>query len=227
MYKKCENCYKDGKTPNEESCKKCEDDLKAKEQDCVKLKLDLIEAKAHGDYLNNLALSKTLDTVSEQLDQLKSENEDLKKQLMQKSEVDMFFNTPIENWSNNPCEICPHKAENEQLKEEEKTVSELSKAVYALAGLCEKYYQALQEIGEVAKSISSFKSISEEPFAEVMKHCPYLNDNVFCTENKTSCVGCICARKQTVYYGEKVAYLEQILQKISECNVELKNKVLK
>ena len=34
MYKKCENCYKDGKVPNEESCKKCEDDLKRKEQEC-------------------------------------------------------------------------------------------------------------------------------------------------------------------------------------------------
>ena len=45
--------------------------LKAKEQECDKLKLDLIEAKAHGDYLNNLALSKTLDTVSDELDQLK------------------------------------------------------------------------------------------------------------------------------------------------------------
>lgn len=79
MYKKCVNCYKDGKVPNEESCKKCEDDLKAKEQECEKLRLDLIEAKAQGDYLNNLALSKTLDSVSGELDQLKEENKELKK----------------------------------------------------------------------------------------------------------------------------------------------------
>ena len=46
------------------------------------------------------------------------ECEKLKIQLMQKSEVDMFFNTPIEGWSNDPCGICPHKAENEELKEE-------------------------------------------------------------------------------------------------------------
>ena len=38
MYKKCENCYKDSKVPNEESCKKCEDDLKCKEQECEELK---------------------------------------------------------------------------------------------------------------------------------------------------------------------------------------------
>ena len=50
--------------------------------------------------------------------ELKHECEKLKKQLMQKSEVDMFFNTPIEGWSNDPCGICPHKAENEELKKE-------------------------------------------------------------------------------------------------------------
>lgn len=44
-----------------------------------RLKLDLIEAKAHGDYLNNLALSETLNLVSEQLDQLKAENDELEK----------------------------------------------------------------------------------------------------------------------------------------------------
>ena len=60
--------------------KEMEEQLKHKEQECEKLKLDLIEAKAHGDYLNNLALSKTLDTVSNKLDQLKAENDELKKQ---------------------------------------------------------------------------------------------------------------------------------------------------
>lgn len=53
-----------------------------------------------------------------QLDQLKAENDELKKQLMQKDEVDMFFNTSIEGWSSDPCGICPHKAENERLQEE-------------------------------------------------------------------------------------------------------------
>ena len=38
MYKKCENCYRDGKTPDEESCKRCEDDFKAKEQKLDKIK---------------------------------------------------------------------------------------------------------------------------------------------------------------------------------------------
>lgn len=53
-----------------------------------------------------------------QLKHKEQECERLKKQLMQKSDVDMFFNTPIEGWSNDPCEICPHKAENKELKTE-------------------------------------------------------------------------------------------------------------
>ena len=66
-----------------------EKQLKAKEQECEKLKLDLIEAKAHGDYLNNLTLSETLNLVSEQLDQLKTENEGLKEEAQYlKSEIE-------------------------------------------------------------------------------------------------------------------------------------------
>lgn len=58
MYKKCENCYKDGKVPNDESCKKCEDDLKAKEQECEELKkwketvVELFERTCRCKYLN-------------------------------------------------------------------------------------------------------------------------------------------------------------------------------
>ena len=59
-----------------------------------------------------------------QLARKTQECEELKKQLMQKSEVDMFFNTPIEGWSNDPCGTCPHKAENEELKEEILTKNE-------------------------------------------------------------------------------------------------------
>lgn len=42
MYKKCANCYKDGKVPDVESCKKCEDDLKRKELECEELKQTII-----------------------------------------------------------------------------------------------------------------------------------------------------------------------------------------
>lgn len=87
----------------EDELKFCKEVLKRKEQECEELKAEL-------------ELFKTSNQTT--IDQLKAENEELKKQLMQKSEVDMFFNTPVEGWSNDPCGICPHKAENEQLKEE-------------------------------------------------------------------------------------------------------------
>ena len=57
------------------------EDYKKLEAENKKLKLDLIEARAHGDYLNNSALSETLKIVSEQCDQFKAENEELKKKI--------------------------------------------------------------------------------------------------------------------------------------------------
>lgn len=53
-----------------------------------------------------------------QLARKTQECEELKIKLIQKDEVNMFFNTPIEGWDNDPCGICPHKAENEELKKE-------------------------------------------------------------------------------------------------------------
>jgi hypothetical protein len=67
-------------------------------------------------------LIKAIREQNEYIQHKEQECERLKKQLMQKSEVDMFFNTPIEGWSNDPCGICPHKAENEELK---KTIDDL------------------------------------------------------------------------------------------------------
>ena len=98
------------------------------------------------------------------LKEKEQECEELKKQLMQKSEVDMFFNTPIEGWSNDPCGICPHKAENEELKKEiinkNEKIKELRFSVSDLTNrLCylnaEKSFrivdleQALDEIAEI------------------------------------------------------------------------------
>ena len=58
-----------------------------KEQECERLKLDLIEARAHGDYLNNSALSETLKIVSEQCDQLKAKNIKISKTLIEIKEI--------------------------------------------------------------------------------------------------------------------------------------------
>lgn len=53
-----------------------------------------------------------------QLARKTQECEELKIKLMQKDEVNTFFNTPIEGWSSNPCDICENKNNYEQLKEE-------------------------------------------------------------------------------------------------------------
>ena len=52
-----------------------------------------------------------------QLARKTQECEELKKQLMQKSEVDIFFNTPIEGWSSDPCGICKYKNCLTEIKE--------------------------------------------------------------------------------------------------------------
>lgn len=100
----------------------------------------------NGDYCNteHCSLLKTKE----------QECEKLKKQLMQKSEVDMFFNTPIEGWSNDPCGICPHKAENEELKKEiidknEKIKSICLKDVHTFADGTQLRYDSLDEILDI------------------------------------------------------------------------------
>ena len=45
------------------------------------------------------------------------ECEELKKELIKKDGVDTFFNTPIEGWSNDPCEICKYKQTLTEIKE--------------------------------------------------------------------------------------------------------------
>lgn len=55
-----------------------------------------------------------------QLQRKTAECEKLKKKLMQKSEVDMFFNTPVNGWSNNPCDICECKQALDEIEEKAK-----------------------------------------------------------------------------------------------------------
>ena len=61
---------------------------------------------------------KTISCIIESLQVKTKECEELKKLLMQKDEVNTFFNTPIEGWSSNPCDICESKNNYEQLTQE-------------------------------------------------------------------------------------------------------------
>ena len=102
--------------------------LKRKEQECERLKLDLIEARAHGDYLNNSALSETLKIVSEQCDQLKAENDELKEKVKELRQ----------GWIN---------CDNERNLQEAN--SEFRQRVI------NRYKQTLMEIEEIAKNMNN------------------------------------------------------------------------
>ena len=80
------------------------------------------------------------------------ECEELKKQLMQKSEVDMFFNTPIEGWSSVPCGICKYKnclTEIKGIAEENIRIADLEglNGVYR-RGLAKQIIQKISEVVE-------------------------------------------------------------------------------
>ena len=83
------------------------------------------------------------------LEEKKQECEKLKKQLMQKTEVDMFFNTPIEGWSNDPCGICKYKnclTEIKEIAEENIRIADLEglNGVYR-RGLAKQILQKISE----------------------------------------------------------------------------------
>lgn len=67
--------------------------------------------------------SSIVTALLKELNRKEQECAQLKIQVMQKDEFNMFFNTPVEGWDNDPCKICEYKqdyerlqAENEELK---------------------------------------------------------------------------------------------------------------
>lgn len=73
--------------------------LARKTQECENLKKDYKE------------LEQRHDEAFKDFERLKQECEELKTQLMQKDEINTFFNSPIEGWSSYPCGICQYKGE--------------------------------------------------------------------------------------------------------------------
>lgn len=81
--------------------------------------------------------------------ELKHECEELKKQLMQKDEINTFFNTPIEGWSSDPCGICKYKnclTEIKEIAEENIRIADLEglNGVYR-RGLAKQIIQKISE----------------------------------------------------------------------------------
>ena len=91
----------------EQENEELKEQLQAKEQECEELKTIINKSaeKFANDYLETF-----------------EENKKLKTQLMQKSEVDMFFSTPIEGWDNDPCKICQYKQDYKQKEQECETL---------------------------------------------------------------------------------------------------------
>lgn len=91
------------------------------------------------------------------------ENEKLKIQLMQKSEVDTFFNTPIEGWDNDACKICEYK-QNYQAKEQEcEELKEKQKELLHDCNSCKfhQYRQALDKIEDIADDYNRVEKSSQ------------------------------------------------------------------
>lgn len=170
------------------------DKYKAKEQECEELKSDLTDLSKIIDCKNGTIL-----TFKEQLDQLKAENEKLKKQVC-------GLRPELKSIINKTCS--KYNIESKYYHEK----------IVEIINNLDKYEQTLIEIKEIAK-IKYPKSLFTETFVEVINHCPYFDcGNCKCLENKEkqNCGGFICSRKQSVYYQENTIYFKQILQKISE-----------
>ena len=95
--------------------------------------------------------------LMEQLHQINlrktQECEKLKEQLMQKDEVNTFFNTPIKGWSDDPCEICPCKNE---LQLAEQLITGILKTLNLEA------YDWRADQNEIITEIKAFKQECEE-----------------------------------------------------------------
>ena len=170
------------------------DKYKAKEQECEELKSDLTDLSKIIDCKNGTIL-----TFKEQLDQLKAENEKLKKQVC-------GLRPELKSIINKTCS--KYNIESKYYHEK----------IIEIINNLDKYKQTLSEIKEIAK-IEYPKSLFTETFVEVINHCPYFDcGKCKCLENKEkqNCGGFICSRKQSVYYQENTIYFKQILQKISE-----------
>ena len=87
-----------------------------------------------------------------QLQRKEQECEELKKELMKKDEVNTFFNTPIEGWSNDPCGICELKQILAEIKEICNSVENIENinSLYdaKLSGMYLQAHKILQKISE-------------------------------------------------------------------------------
>ena len=165
--------------------------LKRKEQSEAKLAKQI---QTICDFINNRpeifkGIYGSVDKIiTEYAERKEQECEELKKELMKKDELNTFFNTPIEGWSNDPCEIRPHKAENDKYSlfieklcdyaglecddEEQamRTLSDLASQINKAVWIIDRYKQTLTEIKEILEIHKDNKCAICPKFDECFEH---------------------------------------------------------
>lgn len=139
MYKKCENCYKDGKTPDEESCKKCENDLKAKKQECEFSNLKIIQ------------LQETLKQYEEENTELKNQRDQWISRCEQETKTKEFFEDRLKEIE---LELDQLKTKNFILEDEYKILEDnLDSRTRDFEDVIDSYKQTLAKIKKIASKV--------------------------------------------------------------------------
>lgn len=139
-------------------------------------------ARAKGEIAKITSIINRL--TNKYLDILK-ENEKLKMQLMQKSEVDTFFSTPIEGWDNDPCKICQYKQdyqakeqENEQLRKQNEMLAKNN----AVQQWCDMYNKKDKECFDALLKLAKKEQECEELKEKCNKYqneiCPQYSEEL-------------------------------------------------
>ena len=96
--------------------------------------------------------------------ELEDENEKLKIQLMQNSEVNTFCNTPIKGWSNDPCKVCQYK-QDYQAKDQE--CEELKEKLDKYLDQEEEEIRQLNNDNKLDEILESIKKANEQIAKEI------------------------------------------------------------
>lgn len=104
------------------------------------------------------------DDFEREVMQKEQECEKLKTQLMQNSEVNTFFNTPIKGWSNDPCKVCPYK-QDYQAKDQE--CEELKEKLDKYLNQEEEEIRQLNNDNKLDEILESIKKANEQMAKEI------------------------------------------------------------
>lgn len=151
--------------------------------------------------------------LKEQLARKMQECEELKKQLMQKDEVNTFFNTPTEGWSNNPCDICGIKNNHEQLKEDYTELEHRHNEAFQDFERIKQKYEHLQEKYE---ALELENQEGYEIVDELKQECDTLKSQLDFEVQQKECIEQECEALKKRNEDNERFYLIQYAKKDSE-----------